>query len=622
MILVTGCPAIYHIGRLGLRLVAWVGLLGAGCLLVPLTRHWPMQNTNATKKGLIEILKTDAGMRLMVFGSMGLVLIGAFSALTILRPTRSVYELNIFYHQFVVHDLPGCLLSAAIILVALVLCRRLEVPLRVLSALDRTRYSVGAVLVVLLAVGTLTVYHNYPLCVDEFTQLFQAGIFAKGRIWTRYPPQLLDSLLSDTSIFFSAGRVSGRVITAYWPGYSFLQTPLVVMGLPWLLNPLLAAATLLLIRRLAHELHPDSNAPAWAMLFTLASPVFVISGISYYEMAAQLLLNLVFTLLMLRRTGVSLLLAGLVGSLALLQKNPLPHLFYAIPWWIWLLGSSRGCRMSGWLVTGYAPVSVLVGIGWAVLRAQLSTEGFAPGTVWEHPWEFLSFLSVSSLLEVLLVRTISLVKLAVWAVPGLPVLAFLGARVGWQDRRIRTLAASGLLMFFGYFLFTANQGHGWGYRYFHGAWATLPLLACGIVATRREVTGPTAAPVPRLAATLALSSLVILNMLRLYQVDAWMDSHLAQLPRLEHNRSQLCFIRPWEGYYSIDLVQNDPFLRGDTIFLRSQGPDTERAFVERHFPDAVHRSGTPDDPVWTMSPLDMLRLRTMAGPGVRDRGGP
>jgi len=190
------------------------------------------------------------------------------------------------------------------------------------------------------------------------------------------------------------------------------------------------------------------------------------------------------------------------------------------------------------------------------------------------------------------------IELAAWTVPGLIILAVLGAGRQWGDKRVRVFAASAMVTFLGYFLFKFDQGHGWGYRYFHGAWGTLPLLACGPVAGKRNNAHGAVAPVAHLAATLAVLSFALLNGLRLFQVDAWMDRHLAQLPELDSGRAQVCFVRPWQGYYSVDLVQNDPFLRQETIFLKSHGRETEKPFMEQHFHGAVPRSDAPDEAVW------------------------
>lgn len=102
----------------------------------------------------------------------------------------------------------------------------------------------------------------------------------------------------------------------------------------------------------------------------------------------------------------------------------------------------------------------------------------------------------------------------------------------------------------------------------------------------------------RLAMTLAVLSLVLLNGLRLHQVDAWMKGHLAQRPQLDSQQTQVCFIRVREGYYTIDLVQNDPFLRQQTLFVKSFDVEGERPLIEKHFPRAVPRSDAPDEPVW------------------------
>jgi len=557
-----------------------------------------------TENGTIEPLPIHGDMttrdtRMILGVSLVLAVMGVVAALRIRGLVSSIFELPIFFHQFVVHDLPGSALCAILLLAALLSLSHSLLPAKALELLDRYRWFVAAVLTGLLAVGTLTVYHNYPLCVDEFAQLFQARIFAAGKIWAQYPPDLVDRLLSFTDLLFTPSRVTGRVISSYWPGFSLLETPFVLMGAPWLLNPLLGAGTLLLIRHIAAKLYPDSDAPSWAMLFALASPAFVVQSISYCAMSAQLFLNLLFTALVLNTTPRRLVLAGLVGSLALLHKNPVPHIFYALPWIVWI-GARRGrWRSLIWLAIGYLPLSVLFGIGWAALRFHFRMEGEAGGkTAWEAPWYMLSIFSIGDLLWVLVCRTLAFLKLSAWAVPGLAIMAAIGAKRAWADVRLRALAISAILTFLGYLIFLPDQGHGWGYRYFHSAWGTLPLLACALVATKKA-TGPKQFnPLACAAGTLAVSSLVLLNGLRLLQVDAFVQRHLSQLPALDRNRAQVCFVRPDEGYYSIDLVRNDPFLREKTVFVRSSGPEDEKRFIAEFYPGAVPRSADPGEAVW------------------------
>ena len=542
---------------------------------------------------------TATDVRIILCASLVLAIVGVVGAFRILQQSPSVYELHIFFHQFVVHDLAGSLLCGFLLILAMLPFRRSLMPARILDLLDERRWAVAAVLAGLLAVGTLTVYHNHPLCVDEFAQLFQAKIFAAGKIWAEYPPELLDRLLPFTSGFFAPSQETGHVISGYWPGYSLLQTPFVLIGAPWLLNPLLGAGTLLLIRHIAAKLYPDTNAPSWAMLFAIASPAFIVNCISYYSLPAQLFLNLLFTILILEISPRRLLAAGFIGSFALLQKNPVSHIFYALPWIVWILARRGGWRSLIWLVIGYLPLSLFLGFGWAILRIHFIAQGGTGGkSIYEEPWRWLAIFSARDILSVLTWRGLAFLKLSVWALPGLIVLAVIGARRGWRDARIRVLAISALLTFFGYFLFKATQGHGWGYRHFHGAWGTLPLLACGLVATKKADKSTEFTPLANVAGTLVVLSIVLLNGLRLYQVDAFIDRHLGQLPPLDPDRPQICFIRPEEGYYSIDLVQNDPFLRQKTIFIKSLDQEDEKQFIAEVYSGAVPRSDAPDETVW------------------------
>jgi hypothetical protein len=551
---------------------------------------------------------TATDVRIILCASLVLAVMGVVAAFRIRGQAASVYEMHIFFHQFVVHDLPGSVLCGVLLILAMLPFRRSLLPVRILEIIDEQRWAVAAVLAGLLTLGTLTVYHNYPLCMDEFTQLFQAKLFAGGRIWAKYPPALLDRLLPLD--FFVPSQATGRVISGYWPGFSLLETPFVMIGVPWLLNPLLGAGTILLIRHIAVELYPDTDASSWAMLFTLASPAFIVNCISYYSMPAQLFLNLLFTALVLEISPRRLMAAGFIGSLALLQTNPVPHLFYAIPWIVWIAAHRGGWRSLIWLAIGYLPLSLFLGVGWSALRLQFREQTTIEGrTFWEEIYKLVAQALAGDFVRVIYYRSLALLKLAAWAVPGLIVLAVIGARRGWKNVRLRIVTFSALLTFFGYYLFWPSQGHGWGYRYFYGAWGTLPLLACGLMAVKKADVSKEFAPLARAVGTLTVLSFVLLNGLRLYQVDAFIDRHLSQIPQLDPERAQLCFIRTWEGYYSIDLVQNDPFLGNKIIFVRSFDIESEEPFIRQFFSRAVRRSNAPDEAVWYIEKKDAQRLR-------------
>ena len=125
-----------------------------------------MRNDDQLDKRLyIQKPMTATEVRIILFASLVLAAMGFIGALRIRQMSSSIYDLHIFFHQFLVHDLSGSLLCGLLLILAMVQFRRSLLPARVLDFLDRRRWIVAAVLTGLLAIGTLTIYHNYPLSI-------------------------------------------------------------------------------------------------------------------------------------------------------------------------------------------------------------------------------------------------------------------------------------------------------------------------------------------------------------------------------------------------------------------------------------------------------------------------
>jgi hypothetical protein len=503
---------------------------------------------------------------------------------------------RIFWHLLAIHDLPAAWLMLGMLALGWSVARRpggsawIE---QLLLTLDRQRYAVAAVLWVALCAGSLWVYQNHPLSMDEYAAVFQARIFAAGAMHGQFPPDLLDNLIPRgfQGSFLMVNRESGAVFSGYWPGFSLLLTPFVWLGIPWACNPTLVAASFLLIGRIARDLIASPLAAGWALLFALASPAFVANGITYYSMPAHLLFNLGFAWLLLTPTPKRLFLAGLVGGFALVLHNPFPHAVFALPWIVWLaMRPGQRMRNLSFLAAGYLPVFLLLGVGWWGWRQQMLSDVVQVGSIiqaadMEAPTRldrlqqllrlFPGFLNWPDQ-SILLARLGGLIKLWLWASPLLLLLAWWGVR-GEKKPGVRLLAASALLTFFAYFLIRFDQGHGWGYRYFHSAWGVLPILAALGAIKLAAVEGPRAM---RQVALLALLSLVAANGLRFAQMGDFMATHLAQFPpRIEAARRVV--LHNGSGYYARDLIQNDPWLRGDELVLLAAFPSDRAPLVER-----------------------------------------
>ncbi len=294
---------------------------------------------------------------------------------------------RIFWNLLAIHDMPAAWLMLVILLFGHWYGgRRSETASwveQLILALDRQRYAVAAVLWLVLCAGSLWIYRNHPLSMDEYSVLFQARIFAAGAFHGQFPPELVDNLIPSVFQhgFLMVNQETGAVLSSYWPGFALLLAPFVWLGAPWACNPTLVALSFLLIGRVARDLIDSPLAAGWALLFALASPAFVANGISYYSMPAHLLFNLGFAWLLLTPSPLRLFLAGLAGGFSLVLHQPFPHAVFALPWIIWLV-TRRGqiLRNLFFLALGYLPV-VLLGLGWWLWRQDVLRESVQAAAV-------------------------------------------------------------------------------------------------------------------------------------------------------------------------------------------------------------------------------------------------
>ena len=454
----------------------------------------------------------------------------------------------------------------------------------------------------LLCLGSLYAYHAHPLSMDEYGALFQAKVFATGKLAGQFPPDLLDRLIPPgfQNIFLSTSRATGGVSATFWPGFPMLLAPFVWLGVPWAANPAIGALSVLAIHRLAAEMTGSREAAGWAVLFTLASPAFVVNCVSFYSMPAHLLLNVLYALLLLKPTVARAFAAGLVGSLALTLHNPLPHILFAAPFIAWLLARRGSLVAVAALAAAYAAVGGAIGFGWKLYLGALTGSAgaaAAPAAPAQGGYALLlDYLSVFVLPSMMTVsqRAAGLAKLWTWAAPGLVILAAWGFWLARDRTPARLLAAAIALTFLGYLAVPFDQGHGWGYRYLHSAWFALPLLAAVAVTGVADLRG--------MAAWGIVLSLLAANALRLVQVEGFIERQLGQVPPLARPApaaaGEVIFIDPRAGFYTIDLIQNDPFLRDPRIVLMMRTSERLDDWMAARFPGYARAASGPWGEQW------------------------
>jgi hypothetical protein len=520
-----------------------------------------------------------------------------------LSPTGAAKELTpIFFRLFTIGDYGGANCALLILLAAALFPARYSLR-PVLLWIGNHPVLIAATSAIILSCGALVVYQNSRLCMDEYSQFFQSQIFATGHLAAQFPIPLLNWLIPPgfQDFFLNVSHSSGRVASAYWPSFALLLTPFTWLGIPWACNPVISALTLLSVHRLALRIFADRESAGLAVLLTVASPVFFAEGISYYSMPAHLLANTLFVLLLLDPTPRRAFAAGVIGSVALTLHNPVPHMLFAAPWIVSILRRPGGLPIAGLLFAGYVPLCVLLGLGWFFFSSNLTHEGVKLLSGESSTADTLLRMGSAFALPtytILLARVIAIAKLWLWAVPGLLVLAGFGA---WKWRRNNVcllLVASALLTLVFYIFIPADQGHGWGYRYFHSAWIALPILAAGAI-TPVRVARHDAVTLPHKhgirffedagsrAFVVACALLTLIGGIgyRAVEMHDFISQHESQVPSYDGRERRVVIIDPSFSFYGVDLVQNDPWLRGEVIRMFSHGPAADAQMMRKYFPD-------------------------------------
>lgn len=505
----------------------------------------------------------------------------------------------IFYQLFVTQDCDAAACALFILIIAALVPQSWRVP-RILAYVSANPGKLAAASLIVLAAGCLLLYHNHPLSMDEYSQFFQSQVFAAGHLTGAFPPALINWLIPERfqNYFLSVSHTTGAVASHYWPSFALLMTPFTWAGVPWACNATITVLTLLVIYRLGLQLYGERESAALAVLLSAASPVLFANGISYYSMPAHLLANAVYALLLLEPTNRRAWLAGLVGSIALTLHNPVPHMLFALPWIAWLAWRPDRLRLLGCLLAGYAPLCLVLGFGWYWFNGHLA------GTM-----SAVQAVGGASLLikelhlpepDTLQARGMALAKIWLWAVPGLLVLAAAGA---WKFRRhtgCKLLLASAISTFIGYLFVRLDQGHGWGFRYFHSAWLALPLLAAGALRSGPPGTaGHFESPHARtFVVACALLTLVFGVGQRAYQIRHFITEDLRQVPAYVGSEPRVIIIDPTRASYGEDLVQNDPLMRSSVIRLVSHGLEADARLMSEYFPGYRRAVADPHGEVW------------------------
>ncbi|HEU5182767.1 MAG TPA: hypothetical protein VFW45_18410 [Candidatus Polarisedimenticolia bacterium] len=435
------------------------------------------------------------------------------------------------------------------------------------------------------------VLQDFPNSSDESSYLTQARIFADGRLWVPAPPH--PEFFRARSFVMDVEH--GRFFAKAFPGWSALLAIFVKLGVPQILNPLLAALTVALFGWLAARLlGPRSEALALSLL--AAAPFFLFNAASYFNHPLTLLLVTAFLAAVWRveETGSARWTAAAsAAAAAALTVRPASALLLTGPFVIYLawrfMTARRGAHLAALVMPLAASVALL-----AFFNGTLYGSAWRSGYQAYDPGDIQAGLGPGNLM----VTAWWLVKLMLWVVPGSLVgIAFLASgRAGERAtprRRILTLAAIAFVLdAVGHLIFQNKGSNEYGPRYYLDGFVYLVLLATAgwqkWLAQRRGEEGERARRglVLSGAAALALTFGLTLPLLAYHYRDKVAHNRdLYATVRATGLKSALVFLQTGSGRMPPgDLVRNPLDFRTGIVYARDLGQESRRQ-LQALYPD-------------------------------------
>ncbi|MBA2623319.1 MAG: hypothetical protein H0U88_06825, partial [Chthoniobacterales bacterium] len=245
------------------------------------------------------------------------------------RDTRNFF--NVFYVLFAQHEPLGLGVVALFSVASGWLCfGRNSRPhwQKLTSSISERRAMVWIAVAVFLiaAAGTHLVCHNYALTADENLADFQAKIFLHGKMQAEVPQQWrhVEGMLRPTFVDHASANHMWR--SSYLPVYAAMRTVFQSVQLQSLLNPFLAAVSIIALYGTARNLWPERKGNALVAVALLAtSSQFLVMSMTSYAMPAHLALNTIWLWLYCRPDRRSFYLAPFLGVLAIGLHQPIVH---------------------------------------------------------------------------------------------------------------------------------------------------------------------------------------------------------------------------------------------------------------------------------------------------------
>lgn len=174
------------------------------------------------------------------------------------------------------------------------------------------RFVLGAALWTICVTALLAwcIYESHPHIPDEVSYLYQARYFAAGMLTMPAPP-IAEAFDVDLMTYEDT-----RWYSPFPPGWPIALSIGVILGIPWLINPLLAGLNISLIFALTRRLY-DLPTARIAVLLLSTSPWYLFMGMNYMSHMLSLTCALIASLGVMKARSDPSMGWGLISGAAL-----------------------------------------------------------------------------------------------------------------------------------------------------------------------------------------------------------------------------------------------------------------------------------------------------------------
>ena len=430
-------------------------------------------------------------------------------------------------------------------------------------------------------IGANTLYHGYSLSMDEFIDLFQVKTFLSGELVA-----IVDAPWKEFGYQLQPINIKYDSVNTLWnvgvlPVRAAFQAVFAVLGDVRLAEAFSSATTVFLVYKIAKILWPEEIQPRYvAVIFLVCSTQFMIMSISPYSMTTMLFFSVLWLYLYLLDTRLSHTLGVIVifigSGLHHWQNFPI----FVLPFVVGMFFQRQ------WKLFGIYSLTILLSaMFWRSWPAFSLAQWYDIIPAGKGGKPNIASSAMGSALSLLFKRDpqdilnwlVNVFRFFSWQHILLVPMIYIAIK-NYKKMPVAIKVLSFGIAFQGlvYLTLYPYQGHGWGYRYMHEQIGSLALLATfgwQNISSRLRERG--IEPISYLVGSSVVMLMLALP-LRAMQVEQSVRPYASADDFIKNIDADIVLLDVKGGWYSQDLVRNDPDLKNKPLVMALQTLDKEQ----------------------------------------------